>query len=138
MASDDSAQLWKLNQRLLTRVMNAAEPHLATLGIETKEFYVLDEVDSCRYPAEIAAKLLMPRASVTVYVRNLVAAGLVTREIDEADLRRHRLTTTPKGREVLAAAIDALATEFGTMMSGVDANDRAEFRRILTAIVASD
>ena len=39
---------------------------------------------------------------------------------------------------MLTASTDALATEFGTMMSRVDANDRAEFRRILTAIVASD
>ncbi len=138
MTTDDSALLWKLNQRLLTRVMNAATPQLDALGIETKEFYVLDEVDACRYPAEIAAKLMLPKASVTIYLRNLVSAGLVTREIDNADLRRHRLATTEKGREVLAKALDALADEFGTMMAAVEPRDRAEFRRILLAVLQPD
>lgn len=131
---DDSAQLWKLNQRLLTRVLNAAQPQFDELGIETKEFFVLDEVDECRFPAEIAAKLMLPRASVTVYLRNLVAAGLVTREIDEGDLRRHRLATTSKGREVLQTALDALAAEFSSRMSRLSAGDRDEFSRLLQVL----
>lgn len=133
--TDDSAQLWKLNQRLLTRVMNAAEPQLSALGIETKEFYVLDEVDSARYPAEIASRLMLPKASVTSYLRNLVDAGLVRREIDETDLRRHRLTTTPQGREVLARALAALAEEFGAMMARLDEREQPEFRRLLLKLL---
>src|SRR5689334_21704023 len=129
MADDDSAQLWKLNQRLLTRVMNAAEPQLAALGIETKEFFVLDEVDICRYPADLAAKLMLLKASISTYLRNLVAAGLVRREIDEGDLRRHPLATTPRGRDVLERALAELAGEFTTMISRLDAHERAEFRR---------
>lgn len=138
MSSEDGAQLWKLNQRLLTRVMNAAAPQFADLGLETKEFFVLDEVDTCRYPVAIAEKLMLPKASVTVYLRNLVAAGLVRREIDETDLRRHRLTTTDKGRRVLADALDALAHEFGTMMARLEARDQAELRRILLTLLESD
>ena len=132
---DDSAQLWKLNQRLLTKVMNAAAPQLDALGLETKEFFVLDEVDTCKYPAQLAARLMLPKASVTIYLRNLVAAGLVKREIDESDLRRHRLTTTPKGQEVLAQALEALASEFSAMMSRVSERDRAEFHRILLTLL---
>jgi len=128
---DDGALLWKLNQRLLTRVMNSAAPQFETFGIETKEFFVLDEVDACRYPAELAAKLMLPKASITMYLRNLVEKGLVQREIDESDLRRHRLATTEKGREVLAQALDTLATEFSSMMGKIDADDRVELRRIL-------
>lgn len=135
MRAGDSAQLWKLNQRLLTRVMNAAEPQLTALGLETKEFFVLDEVDTCRYPAQIASKLMLPKASITTYVRNLVAAGLVRREIDEDYLRRHRLTTTPLGRTVLSQALDTLTAEFGSMMSRVDEHERSEFRRILLKVL---
>jgi DNA-binding MarR family transcriptional regulator len=138
MSNEDGAQLWKLNQRLLTRVMNAAAPQFADLGLETKEFFVLDEVDTCHYPAAIAEKLMLPKASVTVYLRNLVAAGLVRREIDETDLRRHRLTTTDKGRRVLADALDALAQEFGTMMARLQARDQVELRRILLTLLDSD
>lgn len=128
---DDGALLWKLNQRLLTRVMNSAAPQFEAFGIETKEFFVLDEVDACRYPAELAAKLMLPKASITMYLRSLVEKGLVQREIDESDLRRHRLATTEKGRAVLAQALDALATEFSAMMGQIDERDRVELRRIL-------
>ena len=135
MHASEAAQLWKLNQRLLTRVMNTASPQLTALGIETKEFFVLDEVDTCHYPAEIATKLLLPKASVTTYLRRLVAAGLVHRAIDDDDLRRHRLSTTPRGREVLSEALDALATEFGLMMARVDDHERSEFERILVKLL---
>jgi DNA-binding MarR family transcriptional regulator len=135
MTTDDGALLWKLNQRLLTRVLNAAAPQFEQYGIETKEFFVLDEVDESRYPAELAAKLMLPKASITMYLRNLVEKGLVQREIDQDDLRRHRLTTTTKGRAVLAQALDTLAAEFSAMMGQIDEGDRVELRRILLALL---
>ena len=84
--SVDAAQLWTLNHRLLTVVMDACSAELAALGLETKEFFVLAEVAASPYPAELAATLMIPKASVTVYVRSLVAKGLMRREIDDADL----------------------------------------------------
>ena len=133
--SDDGAHLWKLNQRLLTTVMNAASAQFDALDLETKEFFVLDEVDTCRYPAELATKLMLPKASITAYLRSLVDKGLVRREIDEHDLRRHRLATTTLGRDVLAKALDALAHEFAAMMARLDGHDRAELRRILVVLL---
>ncbi|MFC7584574.1 MarR family winged helix-turn-helix transcriptional regulator [Nonomuraea antimicrobica] len=94
-----AARIWGLNHRLLTAVMNSCSEQLDELGLDTKEFFVLGEVDECRYPAELAARLMMPKASVTVYLRNLVAKGFVQREIDEGDLRRHRLVVTPDGKK---------------------------------------
>ncbi|MGV8874898.1 MAG: MarR family winged helix-turn-helix transcriptional regulator [Rhodococcus sp. (in: high G+C Gram-positive bacteria)] len=135
MPTDDGALLWKLNQRLLTSVLNAAEPQFEQHGIETKEFFVLDEIDESPYPAELAAKLMLPKASVTMYLRNLVEKGLVQREIDQDDLRRHRLRTTTKGRAVRAQALDALAAEFAVMMGKIDEADRVELRRILLALL---
>ncbi|MEV5776740.1 hypothetical protein AB0L49_36855 [Streptomyces antimycoticus] len=41
------------------------------------------------------AALLLPKASVNVYVRRLIAEGFIRRENDDADLRRHRLVLTP-------------------------------------------
>jgi DNA-binding MarR family transcriptional regulator len=41
----------------------------------------------------------MPKPSVTVYVKRLVAAGLVKREIDHSDLRRHKLSLTAEVEE---------------------------------------
>lgn len=117
--SVDGAQLWTLNQRLLGVVMDACTGELAELGLETKEFFVLAEVEASPYPAEIATALLLPKASVTVYVRNLVAKGFVRREIDEADLRRHRLVLTAEGTQARDRALAALAAEYDRRLARV-------------------
>jgi DNA-binding MarR family transcriptional regulator len=129
--TDDAAHLWSLNHRLVTVVLQACTPELDELGLETKEFFVLDEVCSSPYPAELAARLMLPRASVTSYVRNLVAKDLLRREIDESDLRRHRLELTSLGEEALARARGALARGFEERLARVTPADLADLRRIL-------
>lgn len=138
MPLDDPAQMWKLNQRLLTVVMNSCAERFEALDLETKEFFVLDEVDACRYPAELAAKLMLPKASISMYLRSLVGKGLVRREIDATDLRRHRLSTTPVGEEVLRQALKALADAFSVLLERLEESDRAALRRILLTLLDSE
>ncbi|WP_326809897.1 MarR family transcriptional regulator [Streptomyces scopuliridis] len=132
----DGAQLWTLNQRLLSVVMDACTEELADLGLETKEFFVLAEVAASPYPAEIAVALLLPKASVTVYVRNLVAKGFIRREIDDADLRRHRLVLTTEGTEARDRALAALAAEYDRRLARITPQDRAELQRILQQMLS--
>ncbi|WP_326609045.1 MarR family transcriptional regulator [Streptomyces scopuliridis] len=132
----DGAQLWTLNQRLLSVVMDACTEELADLGLETKEFFVLAEVAASPYPAEIAGALLLPKASVTVYVRNLVAKGFIRREIDDADLRRHRLVLTTEGTEARDRALAALAAEYDRRLARITPQDRAELQRILQQMLS--
>ncbi|CAM5610262.1 hypothetical protein STENM36S_06831 [Streptomyces tendae] len=132
----DGAQLWTLNQRLLSVVMDACTEELIDLGLETKEFFVLAEVATSPYPAEIAAALLLPKASVTVYVRNLVAKGFIRREIDDADLRRHRLVLTSAGTEARDRALAALAAEYDRRLARITPRDRTELRRILQEMLS--
>lgn len=127
----DGAQLWTLNQRLLSVVMDACGAELAELGLETKEFFVLAEVAASPHPAELAGALMIPKASVTVYVRNLVAKGFMRREIDDGDLRRHRLILTTEGEAARDRALAALAAEFDRRLARVTPQDRTELRRIL-------
>jgi len=134
----DAAQLWSLNHRLLTVVLDACSGELADLGIETKEFFVLAEVSTSPYPAELATTLLIPKASVTVYVRNLVAKGLLRREIDDADLRRHRLVLTDAGEAARDRALAALAAEFDRRLARLASRDRAVLRRILLELLDDD
>ncbi|MFD5747426.1 MarR family winged helix-turn-helix transcriptional regulator [Streptomyces sp. NPDC127033] len=133
--SVDGAQLWTLNHRLLTVVLDACSAELAGLGLEAKEFFVLAEVAESPYPAELAARLVIPKASVTVYVRNLVAKGFMRREIDDADLRRHRLVLTDEGEAARDRAIAALAASFDRRLATIAPRDRAELHRILLALV---
>ncbi|MEV7084418.1 MarR family transcriptional regulator [Streptomyces sp. NPDC093085] len=135
--SVDGAQLWTLNQRLLSVVMDACTQELAEAGLETKEFFVLAEVEASPYPAEIAAALLLPKASTTVYVRNLVAKGFIRREIDGADLRRHRLVLTAEGIEARDRALTALAAEYDRRLARITPRDRTELRRILQEMLTS-
>lgn len=131
----DTANIWALNHRLLGLVMNECAEQLASLGLETKEFFVLGEIEPCRYPAELAKRLMLPKASVTVYLRNLVAKKFVQREIDEVDLRRHRLVLTAEGRRALDAATDALSSRFEERLTRLESHERAELERLLAKIV---
>ncbi|MFD4675341.1 MarR family winged helix-turn-helix transcriptional regulator [Lentzea sp. NPDC058450] len=132
----DAAQLWTLNHRLLTVVLDACSAELSALGVDPKEFFVLAEVPASPYPAELAAKLVIPKATMTVYVRNLVAKGFVRREIDDADLRRHRLALTAAGEAARTSALTALATEFDRRLKKISPHDRTELHRILLEILA--
>ena len=96
---------------------------------------MLGEVEPCRYPAELALRLMLPKASVTLYLRNLVAKKLVQREIDEGDLRRHRLTLTKEGRRVLDAALEALSAAFEQRLKRLAAQERDELERLLAKLV---
>ena len=133
--SVDAAQLWTLNHRLLTVVLDACSAELAELGLEAKEFFVLAEVAASPYPAELAARLVIPKASVTVYVRNLVAKGFMRREIDDADLRRHRLVLTGEGEAARDRALTALGREFDRRLAKIAPRDRDELQRILLALL---
>lgn len=131
----DAAQLWTLNHRLLTVVLDACSGELGALGLDPKEFFVLAEVPASPYPAELATALVIPKASVTVYVRNLVAKGFMRREIDDADLRRHRLVLTPEGEAARARALAALAAEFDRRLAKIAPGDRTELQRILLELL---
>src|SRR5258708_10176881 len=98
MPKIDVGKIWSLNYRLVMSVITSVAPDITELGLETKELFVLAEVDVHPHPAELAGALSMPKPTVTMYVKRLEAASFLPREIDGADLRRHRPTLTPAGR----------------------------------------
>ena len=118
MSPDDAAKIWSLNYRVLLSVISSVETDITALGLDSKELFLLAEIDEHPYPAELATTMSMPKATVTVYLKRLEAAGFVRREIDPADLRRHRLLLTPAGRQAtkdgLALLSDAFSKRLGT------------------------
>jgi DNA-binding MarR family transcriptional regulator len=127
----DAIKLWSLNYRLLTSVITSVAPDIAALGIETKELFVLAEIDDHPHPAELALRLSMPKPSVTVYLKHLEAAGLVRREIDPADLRRHRLTVTAAGRRIRTRGLTLLSEAFGARLERLSTAEQAELCALL-------
>jgi DNA-binding MarR family transcriptional regulator len=131
MPRTDPAKLWSLNYRLLMSVISGVAPDIAALGLETKELFLLAEVDEHPYPAELAGSLCMPKPTVTVNLKRLEAAGLLRREIDPADLRRHRLVLTPDGRKAMSRGLALLSDAFGARLGRLSAAQQTALRTLL-------
>lgn len=136
MSAVDPARIWSLNYRVLLSVIADAEPGICALGVESKELFVLAEIDEHPYPAELATTLSMPKATVTAYLKRLETAGFVRREIDPADLRRHRLLLTRAGRKVAAAGLALLSAEFDKRLERLTAAQQKELTKLLERISA--
>jgi DNA-binding MarR family transcriptional regulator len=131
MARIDAAKLWSLNYRLFGELLAEVAPHIGVLGLEAKELFVLAEVEEHPYPAALAEALCMPKPTVTLYLKRLVSAGLVRREIDQNDLRRHRLELTPAGRKVSAKGLALLSAAFVSRLSRLNAAEQMQFAALL-------
>jgi DNA-binding MarR family transcriptional regulator len=131
MPKVDLGKIWSLNYRLVMLVITGIAPAIAALGLETKELFVLAEVDAHPHPAELAGVLCMPKPTVTIYLKRLEAAGFVRREIDGADLRRHRLTLTPEGRKIMARGLALLSKAFGARLARLSSPQQAELAALL-------
>jgi DNA-binding MarR family transcriptional regulator len=135
MARADAAKIWSLNYRLLLSVISSVEADLTALGVESKELFLLAEIDEHPYPAELAATMCMPKATVTVYLKRLEAAGFVRREIDPTDLRRHRLLLTPTGRQATADGLAVLAKAFDARIGRLNPAQQKELKNLLERIL---
>ncbi|ASW99113.1 MarR family winged helix-turn-helix transcriptional regulator [Mycobacterium intracellulare] len=131
----DAAKIWSLNYRVLLSVISCAEADICALGLESKELFLLAEIDEHPYPAELAATLSMPKATVTLYLKRLEAAGFVRREIDPSDLRRHRLQLTPTGRRAARDGLKLLSDEFDKRLGRLTVAQRNELRNLLEKIL---
>src|ERR1700741_2744008 len=131
MPKTDPAKLWSLNYRLLMSVISSVAPETAVLGLETKELFVLAEIDEHPYPAELAATLCMPKPTVTVNLKRPEAAGLLRREIDSTDLRRHRLVLTPDGRKAMSRGLALLSDALGARRDRLSAPPQASLPPLL-------
>jgi DNA-binding MarR family transcriptional regulator len=135
MSRGDAAKVWSLNYRLLLSVISAAEAGINALGLESKELFLLAEIDEHPYPAELASTLSMPKATVTLYLKRLETAGFMRREIDSADLRRHRLLLTPAGRQATKDGLALLSDAFDERLGRLTAKQQDELKNLLEKIV---
>jgi DNA-binding MarR family transcriptional regulator len=135
MPLDDAAKIWSLNYRLLVSVISSVEANITALGLDSKELFLLAEVDEHPYPAELAATMCMPKATVTVYLKRLEAAGFVRREIDPTDLRRHRMELTPAGRQATNDGLALLSDAFSKRLQRLSRGQQTELKNLLEQIL---
>lgn len=131
MPKNDVGKIWTLNYRLMMSVITGVAPDVAELGLEVKELFLLAEVDAHPHPAELAGILSMPKPTVTMYVKRLEAAGFVRREIDAADLRRHRLILSPEGRKTMTRGLALLSAAFGARLARLNSTQQSELATLL-------
>jgi DNA-binding MarR family transcriptional regulator len=135
MSLDDAAKIWSLNYQVLLSVIGSVETDIAALGVDSKELFLLAEVDEHPYPAELATTMSMPKPTVTVYLKRLEAAGFMRREIDPADLRRHRLQLTPAGRRVTKDGLALLSDAFSKRLERLTGAQQKELKNLLEQIL---
>jgi DNA-binding MarR family transcriptional regulator len=135
MSQVDAAKIWSLNYRVLLSVVSCVEADITALGLDSKELFLLAEIDEHPYPAELAATMSMPKATVTLYLKRLEAAGFVRREIDPADLRRHRLLLTPTGRQVTTDGLALLSDAFDERLKRLTIGQQKELKNLLEQIL---
>jgi DNA-binding MarR family transcriptional regulator len=131
MPKSDVGKIWSLNYRLMMSVITGVAPEVAELGLEVKELFLLAEVDAHPHPAELAGILSMPKPTVTMYVKRLEAADFLRREIDAADLRRHRLILTPEGRKTMTRGLALLSGAFGARLARLNSAQQSELATLL-------
>lgn len=131
MSAADGNRIFQLNLLLSTGTLTAAAPEIEALGLEPKEFFVLDGLEVRPYPAELARHLSMPKPTITAYLKNLESRGLIARQIDSLDLRRHRLELTKSGRETLSQARAILSGRYDERLQRLTHDERIEFERLL-------
>jgi DNA-binding MarR family transcriptional regulator len=135
MPAADAAKIWSLNYRLLLSVISSVEADIGALGLDCKELFLLAEVGEHPYPAELAAILNMPKATVTVYLKRLEGAGFMRREIDPADLRRHRLLLTPAGSDITRDGLALLSGAFDKRLGRLTAAQQKDLKSLLEKIL---
>lgn len=135
MAKIDVTKVWGTCYRLVNSVIVEVAPALQALGLEVKELFLLAQLDAHPHPAALAGALLIPKPSVTMYVKRLEAAGFVKREIDNADLRRHKLTLTADGRKAMTRGSALLAEAFGARMGRLTASQQAELKTSMEKLI---
>jgi DNA-binding MarR family transcriptional regulator len=131
MNDEDVGRIFRLNLQLSTETLTAAAPEIEALGLEAKEFFVLDGLQDRPYPAELARHLSMPKPTVTLYLKNLEGKGLIARAIDSNDLRRHRLELTKTGRDTLTQARAILSRRYAERLARLNSREQAEFANLL-------
>ena len=135
MSQVDAAKIWSLNYRVLLSVVSCVEADITALGLDSKELFLLAEIDEHPFPAELAATMSMPKATVTLYLKRLEAAGFVRREIDPTDLRRHRLLLTPSGRQATMDGLALLSDAFNERLERLTVAQQRELKKLLEQIL---
>ena len=126
----------RVQQLLLARIDQALKPY----GITFARYEVLVLLTFSRAGSlplsKIGERLMVHPTSVTNAIDRLEAQGLVRRVADREDRRRTLAELTAEGKDVVAAATQALL-DIDFAVSGLDEQEQMEAYRLLRSMRAS-
>jgi DNA-binding MarR family transcriptional regulator len=108
--------------------MRVRLPHLAVLA-------TLDEFGDASQK-QISARLWFDASDLVKVIDLLEEDGLVRRERDPSDRRRHAITLTAAGRKFLAARDGELFTALSQLLGGLTASEQRTLQRLLLRALA--
>ncbi|MBR6408143.1 MAG: winged helix-turn-helix transcriptional regulator [Clostridia bacterium] len=96
--------------------------------------YIINN-DGCTQK-EIADFLGVTAASIALSTKRLQKSGLITKQADENNLRRNRLSATEKGKEVLEAFTEQNKSFNEKMLSGVTDDEKRQLCALLDKLIS--
>jgi len=81
--------------------------------------------------AALSRRMLVTAGNLTGLVDRAERDGVVERRADPRDRRLSRVFLTPKGRALITGLLPSHADHVGELVSGLDAGERRELRRLL-------
>lgn len=125
---------------LLVRIAEAIDrrftAQLRAVGLKPRELHTLRylSVAAPLSQTELAARLEVDRANLIDTIDSLEAEGLIRRETDPQDRRRHHITLTARGSRRLRAGLKAAQTAEQDVLGALDRRRTGQLRELLLDI----
>src|SRR6476619_4493985 len=116
-----------------TQFHTVIDAALEALGLNGRQLLVLTFTGGEEHLSQqmLSVRMGLDPTIVVALVDELEDRGLVVRERDPEDRRRHRLRITAKGRKVHGAAVRAVAQAERDFLAPLDRSERETLRRLL-------
>jgi DNA-binding MarR family transcriptional regulator len=123
-------------QRAARAVARRFDAVLRPLGLTSGQFSLLMSLNRRQPPSlgDVAAVLAMDRTTVTANLKPLERRRLVEVTVDDVDRRSRRLSLTPAGRALLAAAVPTWRDTHAAIERGLGRCDPDQLRADLRAL----
>jgi len=114
-----------------------SERALERLGLRPRQLLILTVLDGEPEglgQRELGGMLRLDASNLVVLLNDLEERGLLSRVRSGSDRRRHLVSISRSGRDLLAAADEVLGSVEDRLLSPLGDGDRATLRRLLSAV----
>ena len=93
----------------------------------------ISQTEGCSQ-TQIAKNLCIKPATLTVMIKRMEAAGLISRKSDDKDMRTQRVYITKRGKETAERTRDVFGKAIDDIYDGLTESDLSEYLRIMEKI----